>query len=448
MIDFTAVKKVVLDLISVEKRTTAFEILDFYYKHAKTPADFDVLGECAIKAEHRTMYLNCALSAYALCKTSDQLFAARTNLYKVYNALNEPEKALFYIELNLKFKPNDFDLLMNRAFNLSLMNKKEEAEAIIESLIADKPKDDENIDYALSGKYLRTGHTTKGILNFIDTFKPKNTMFEEVFKMEKWIGQYADPGRTIYVNGEGGIGDEIINIRFFDNLKAIGLKPILFSSWAKYREDIVELFRRHGHDVITHNYSIRREELWTNMMPLPGYLNLTEDQLWTKPYLFPLRNPKNKINNKKFKIGIKCNGNPYFSQDVYRSIPIETMLKYLDIDNVDIYYFDKDKTHPKTISMKEKLNTWDDTLDYIDQMDMIVSSCTSLVHAAGAMGKRTIVIVPIAEYYTWTSTRTNETTPWYGDNFTVLKQSKLRSWHEPLARMNELVKHEMKLYGF
>ena len=72
-------------------------------------------------------------------------------------------------------------------------------------------------------------------------------------------------------------------------------------------------------------------------------------------------------------------------------------------------------------------------------MDIIVSSCTSLVHAAGAIGKRTIVMVPIAEYYTWTSTRTNNTTPWYGQNFTVLRQSKLRSWKEPLSEMRGLL---------
>jgi ADP-heptose:LPS heptosyltransferase len=108
-----------------------------------------------------------------------------------------------------------------------------------------------------------------------------------------------------------------------------------------------------------------------------------------------------------------------------------------------LYYFDKEKTHPGCINLNDKLDSWEDTLDYIDQMDIIVSSCTSLVHAAGALGKRTIVITPIAEYYTWTSTRTDESTPWYGDNFTVLKQKKPRDWSEPLARARELIDIEM-----
>jgi hypothetical protein len=55
------------------------------------------------------------------------------------------------------------------------------------------------------------------------------------------------------------------------------------------------------------------------------------------------------------------------------------------------------------------------------------------------MGKHTIVVVPIAEYYIWTSTRTNNTTPWYGDNFTVLKQKKVRSWDEPLGEAQKIL---------
>jgi hypothetical protein len=178
------------------------------------------------------------------------------------------------------------------------------------------------------------------------------------------------------------------------------------------------------------------------MMALPGYMGLKEDELWKGSYLKPLRQEKNKIQDTKFKIGIKCNGNPYFEQDIYRKIPIEEILAIMP-ENASLYYFDKEKTHSACINLKDKLNSWEDTLDYIDQMDIIVSSCTSLVHAAGAIDKRTIVIVPIPEYYTWTSTRKDESTPWYGNNLTVLRQKTPRSWSEPLARAKELIEIEM-----
>jgi hypothetical protein len=441
--DLTHIKPVIMDLINVENRKLAFELLDFYFKKAKTLLDYDVLGELALKAENRQMYLKCAEYAYSMAITPEQIHIARTNLYKAYNALNYPEKALFYVNLNEKIKPNDIDNIIHKAFTISLQNKKEECENIIESLIdkATNEKDIKNVEFALSGKMLREGKLKEGLLNFLDKFKEPSEVFHDMLKMKKWEGGIF-PGKTIYVNGEGGIGDELINIRFFDHLKKLGMHPILYSSWNIYRPDTVELFRRHGHEVICEHYSVRKDQLWTHMMNIPGYLGLEEKDLWNGPYLKPLRQSKNELTSKKFKIGIKCSGNPYFSQDEYRCIPIESMLESLPVDheNVEIYYFDKEKSHPKCINMNDKLNAWDDTLDYLDQMDLIVSSCTSIVHAAGAIGKKTIVIVPIPEYYTWTSSRRDETTPWYGDNFKILKQTKVRSWKEPLDELKIIMK--------
>ena len=445
MADISYIRQVCLDLISKEKRKPVFEILDFYFSRARTIEEYDVLGELSLKAENRDLYLRCAENAYSMASTPYEIHVSRINLYKAYQILNQPEKSLFYIDINLKNNPDDFETLLQRAYALALMGNKKESEDLIIKLstrpeVANNKEHQENIKFSLSGKLLREGHTAQGILNFINTFKPSNELFEKRLTMKKWEG-IIQPGRTIYITGEGGIGDEIINIRFLKNLEELGMRPILYSAWNMYRPDIVDLFRRHGYEVISETYSINPDELWTYMMALPGYLNLKESDLWRGPYLTPLRNPKNLLTSKKFKIGIKCNGNPYFSQDQYRSIPIEEFAAALptDNDNVEVYFFDKEKTHEKFINLKDRLDTWEDTLDYIDQMDIIVSSCTSLVHAAGAIGKRTIVMVPIAEYYTWTSTRTNNTTPWYGQNFTVLRQSKLRSWKEPLSEMRGLL---------
>lgn len=440
MIDVIALTKIVKPLtINEEDRPAAYHFLDFYYKKATEIPEYEVLGQLAMKCEYREMVLKCAENSYILARTQEQLMNARRNLCSVYNSLNMPEKALFYNNLNLEIEPNSFDFQLTKAYNLALLNRREEGEVIIQSLIVNDPKQEENIRFGLSGKLLREGKTAEGIMNFIDTFKPKSELFEDIMKMKKWNG-IAIPGSTLYVNGEGGVGDEIINIRFFKHIKDLGMHPILYSPWHNYRPDIVDLFIRNGYDVICEHYSIDRTKPWIHMMSLPGYMGLQEKDLWKGTYLTPIRQKKNNLKSKKFKIGIKCEGNPYFSQNVYRSIPIETMLEYLPKDdNVEIYFFDKENTYPGTIPMKDKLDTWEDTLDYIDQMDVIVSSCTSIVHAAGAIGKTTCVIVPIAEYYVWTSSRRDNHTPWYGDNLYVMKQTKLRSWHEPLQQMQTLV---------
>lgn len=432
-------KPVVMDLLGREKRSIVFEMLELYYKRAQTLQDFDTLGYLSLKAEHRQLYLKCAEAAYLKAENVQQLYIARSNLYKSYNAMNMPEKALFYIDLNLSLSPDDFETITQKAFSIALMNDKETSEKMLLNLLEKHPEKYNDLRSTLSGKLLKEGKIAEGIVSFLNTFKPKNGKFEDALKMKRWEG-IIQPGRTIYVDGEGGIGDEIINIRFFKNLKDLGMKPILYSTWSEYRTDTVDLFRRNGFDVITETFSIDTTQLWAPLMSLPGFLNLNESNLWTKPYLTPLKNPKNKLSGKKFKIGIKCSGNPYFSQDEYRKIPLETMLKYLP-KNCDIYYIDKEVGHEGVIDLGDRIKSWEDTLDFIDQMDCIVSSCTSLVHAAGAMGKTTFVAVPIAEYYIWTSTRKDTSSPWYGPNFQVHKQTKLRSWEEPLESIhNEILK--------
>lgn len=427
---------IVKTLTSKEKRKTCVALLDDLFEFAKTLSEFEALGEAALELKYAEMYLRCAEICYALSRTSQQIKASRENLYKAYNLNNLPEKALFYIDLALKDDPTNEELLSNKAFNLSLSNKKEEAEAILEELMARSTKSN-SLEFTLCGKYLRTGQTKRGIDLFINTFKKENELFKGL-GLKFWTGGIY-PGKTLVINGEGGIGDELINIRFLHTIKDLGMHPILYSSWHMYRPDTVSLFKRHGFEVTTNSFFFKKDWLWTHMMSLPGFLGLTEQDLWKGPYLFPLRQEKNKLpSTDKIRIGIKVSGNPHFEQDVYRRIPIEPFLEALP-KQAEIYYIDTDKEYAGTISLKARISTWEDTLDFIDQMDIIVSSCTSLVHAAGAMGKRTIVIVPIAEYYIWTSTRTNNSTPWYGDNLTVLRQTKLRSWKEPLAQMSEMV---------
>lgn len=433
------IKPVIIDLINCDERQKAWDLIDFYFSHAKTIEDYDTLGYVSLKADKRDTYFNCAEATYALAKTPEEIYNTRINLYKAYNMMNYPEKALYYIEQNLSINPDDFDALCQKAANISLTGDKEKAEELIFELMKKYPEKQYDLDVMLCGKYLREGKLAQGMKAFLGKYKGRGVFFDTL-KMKQWDG-IIRPGKTIYIDGEGGIGDEIINIRFFDHLTKVGMNPILYSV-GKYRKDTDNLFKRHGYQIVNDIYSIDPRCSWAPLMSLPAYLDLTEEDLWRGTYLRPLKNPKNVIKSDKFKIGIKCSGNPYFAQDEYRKIPIDKMLEYLP-ENAEIYYIDKEeKKHPRVIDLSSRIETWEDTLDLIDQMDCIVSSCTSLVHAAGAIGKTTFVAIPIAEYYIWTTSRKDNSSPWYGDNFKVMRQTKVRDWNDPLS---EIKKHVLEL---
>jgi tetratricopeptide (TPR) repeat protein len=431
-------RAVVKQLLADNKRSKAFELLDHFFAKAKTLLEFDTIGQLSLDTEYRDLYLRCAETSYSVALTSAQKYAARTNLIKAYNVMNQPKKALYYIEMQLSLTPDDYDMLCEKAANLALMGDKDKAEDLIIGLINKYPDKATVLETMMSGKYLREGQLVKGIRSFVEGYKADNKVFDQQLKMKRWNG-ITRAGRTVYVYGEGGLGDEIINMRFFDTIKKRGMEPVLVTADNEHHADKNNLLRRHGINILCETYSINTNEAWTPMMSLPADLGLTEDDLWTGPYLTPLRNPKNNLGStKKFRIGIKCSGNPFFAQDEYRKIPLDLMLNYLPKD-AEIYYIDKTVGHEGCINLGNRIESWEDTLDFIDQMDCIVSSCTSLVHAAGAMGKTTFVAVPIAEYYIWTTSRRDNSSPWYGDNFRVLRQTKLKDWDGPLSKINKYI---------
>ena len=56
-----------------------------------------------------------------------------------------------------------------------------------------------------------------------------------------------EPGKTILMCFEGGMGDEIISVRFAKQFKDKGMNPIWYTS----RKDMASIFKRSGFEVIT-----------------------------------------------------------------------------------------------------------------------------------------------------------------------------------------------------
>jgi hypothetical protein len=439
MVDsFTSLRSIILYLAKNLKHRLAYEILDVHYSTAQTRNELDLIAELSLKVLHIDLAVQAAEDAYALSRTNEELYASRENLAKAYYAANYPELALRYRLLNLEITPNDFESIASHAAAYKLNNQRDQCEEIIEKLASSGITEDQkkSLEITYAHKYLRTGETAKGIRTFINYENPEFTIFH-IHGIPRW-NTIPQPGRTIYVNAQGGAGDEIVNIRFFKYLKDLGMNPIFYTDQVRW--DLTKVFERNGFEVICVPYLIDPNSTWTQTMILPADLNLDESRLWYGPYLKSKNDPKNTLESKKIKVGIKCSGNPYFGQDRYRTIPIDQLISMLrSFNDIELYHFDIDKTHNDVINLKDKISSWDDTFDYLNQMDLVISSCTSIAHASGAIGIPTIVVVPISEYYIWTSTRKDNSTPWYGDNFYVCKQKVVRSWAEPIEEAKTII---------
>jgi hypothetical protein len=411
-------------------------VLDLLKPYAQRIEDIDQLGKLYADIREFNDTLELAERIYALVQTPQTKFDARVNIIRAYLNLNKPIEALTYISINEKEQPNDHPNQMDKAMCFFLLDKKEEGEKILRKILTEPHTEDINfrVNFNLGTYDLRNGKFKEGLRHVLLDGRKLNIWHEFKFpKSQLWEGT-PQPGKTIVLCAEGGIGDEIISVRFMKHFKDAGMDPI----WYTDRKDIAAIFERNGFKTISNINVIPYDWLWTYSMPSPTYLDLEEDDLWYGTYLTALNKAPLLPNNGKKRIGIKCMGNPKYDQDLHRTIPFEQLIDSIPED-YEIYSFhiDEDYDHPRVTSLKDKIKTWDDTLDYINQMDIIVSSCTSLIHAAGAIGKQSIVIIPILTYYTWA--KLGHHTKWYADNLTILRQCEYDNWNAPLKELKDML---------
>jgi len=382
---------------------------------------------------------------------------------------NQPEKVLVKIEKLLRQDEEEINYHLDKSYALYLNNEKEKSkEMLLDMLYSNKFKLNEEhrnkLNFNLATHKSYSGDHIGGLTNFLEygeklSWWKVHTIFSRPgFKekygdnMQPWKGEVV-PGATVVLYAEAGIGDEIINVRFMNNIKELGMNPVWMNDIAT-RKDLVELFKQNGYQVIISPEELKQYDniLYVQGMLTPSVMNLKEDELWKGVYL---KSPKEYVNKweqltktkKKLKIGIRWNGQPGFDQDLHRSLNLKQLyetVKHLDAEFYSLQidnYMDQILDFPGIIHLADKLESWQDTFGLIENLDFVISSCTSVAHATAACGTKLYVMTPITEYYTW-CVKGNKT-PWYGDHVTILHQQKPRSWEEPLQELRlELKQYE------
>lgn len=423
--------------IHIKQFDKAKIVLDLLKPYACRVEEMDQLGKLYAEIREFNDTLELANKIYALVNTPQARFDARVNIIRACLNLNKPIDALAYIAINEREQPDDHPNQMDKAMCYFLLDRKDEGEAILRKILTEPHTED--IDFRVNfnlGTYdLRNGKFKDGLRHVLLDGRKLHIWHEFKFpRNQLWEGG-TQPGKTIVLCAEGGIGDEIISVRFMKHFRDLGMNPV----WYTDRKDVASIFDRCGFPTISNIRDIPHDWLWTYSMLSPVYLELEEDNVWYGTYLKALNQSPRLPNTGRKKIGIKTMGNPKYDQDLHRTVPFEPLIDLIPKDwEIYSFHIDEDFQHPRVIPLKNKIKTWDDTLDYINQMDLIVSSCTSLIHAAGALGKDSIVMVPILTYYTWAKPERHS--KWYGNNLTVLRQREYDNWNAPLAELKDLLK--------
>jgi tetratricopeptide (TPR) repeat protein len=313
---------------------------------------------------------------------------------------------------------------MYKGVALSFIGQDKEAKRLLEEVNVDNlelPSDKLTYNYNVGWYLLKENKFRKGFEYYIKDGKHDN--LKELLYPTPHFEKFEE-GKTVLLMGEQGAGDEIIGARFGKIAKEHGMNVIFCTHHGLQSL----LSRTPGIDKV-----ITPKELgsvffdcYVPAMRSGWYFGLDETNLWSGPYIFPSSEyiEKNKLSEKGFKIGIRWQGNPHFEDDNQRRVvTFEQLAELAKVNGNVVYslqrdYGVKDCCGTGVIDLKDKLQTWEDTAAIINQLDLVVTSCTSIAHLAGAMGVKTIIKSPKSCYLTWCS-REQGKSFWYGDSLNV-----------------------------
>lgn len=249
--------------------------------------------------------------------------------------------------------------------------------------------------------------------------------------------------RNIVLALEGGLGDEIIHARFASSYKRLGANKVYIvaspalHSLLRRVPGVDDVISRDHLSQIPHDY-------W-----VPGFSagwiagHEFDEDFPNQPYIFPQDNSIEQwsklIRSEKTKVGIRWAGNPKFEHQQFRLFPSRFLTNLNKYEKLQIYSLQRDNNlvdlPENIIDLQHFLLSWEDTAAAISQLDIVISSCTSVAHLAAAMGKEVWVMVPALPYHTWTPGAPDSTTTPYYESAKIYRQATKDVWNPTFQKM-------------
>jgi tetratricopeptide (TPR) repeat protein len=249
-----------------------------------------------------------------------------------------------------------------------------------------------------------------------------------------WAVDEPIKGKSILVWQEQGFGDAIMMLRFL---------PVLIEEGAKVHVllngQLTDLVASQYTDVSVHNQREKppRTNLQIPIMSIPRRLGLEEPgQLTGEAYLSVEPSELLPKGNTQ-KVGLVWAGNPNHPDDHRRSLSPALLEPLLDLPGYSWYSFQIGRhtwaeEHPIIKDLRPKLKTFQQTAEYLSQMDLVISVDTAVAHLAGALGIPVHLLLDYAPDWRWPCT--GSTTTWY-EKHRIWRQESPGDWEKVIRRL-------------
>jgi hypothetical protein len=356
--------------------------------------------------------------------------------------INRLEEALLSYDRAIEISPKNSDFYSNRGLVLQKLNRIKEALHSFETAIHFNPYHTEaylNKSLAL----LLNGDLFNGFKCYEWRWRSesiKKNAGDRLFEKPLWLNNESIANKTILLWGEQGLGDSIQFCRYAKLVKDLGAKVLL-----EVPQSLVALLDSlEGVDVlIEHGMPIPDFDFHCPLMSLPLAFKSELNSIPSQKSYLKCNACKQKLwsqrlgERSKPRIGIVWRGSAGHKNDLNRSIRLSQLVEYLpsDFEYVSLQkeVRDEDKSALKNSVIKnygELLINFADTAALCELMDLVICVDTSLAHLAGALGKKTWVLLPFSPDWRWLLER--DDSPWY-ESIKLYRQGQDREYGPALS---------------
>jgi tetratricopeptide (TPR) repeat protein len=351
------------------------------------------------------------------------------------------DEALASYERALQLKPNHVEALNNRASALTEMGRFDQALQSYAQALVLRP------DYApchwnRSLVLLRLGSFTQGFEEF-EWRRKKESWASRNLAGPEWAGEPL-AGKRLLLYAEAGLGDTIQFARFACTV-AKGAANVTVEVQAPLRGLLQSL---HGVTVIGAGDARPAFDYHLPLMSVPHVLGTVPNTIPAPvPYLAAdpdrVQHWSRRLGSDGLKIGIAWQGNPNPNIDKGRSIPLSAFAPLVQVPGVRLISlqkgFDRLPDMPAGMTVETLGPDFDagpdaflDSAAVMMNLDLVISSDTSLAHLAGALGRPVWIALKHVPDWRWMMDRAD--TPWY-PTARLFRQVRCDDWDELLGRI-------------
>jgi len=393
-----------------------------------------------------------ALSAYDRAVSLMPDYAeALTNRGNVLRDLNRHDEALASHDRALALKPDLAEAFNNRGSAHHAMRRFAEAKRDYRHALRLAPQHVE-ARASLALTQLLLGEWEEGWEHYELRFRRRhNAARRPDHKASEWMGEDL-AGKRLLLFGEQGFGDMIQFVRFVPLMRQRGAQVTVAVPRRLHRLLATVAGDADFVDRVTPEMNF---DFQIALMSLPRVLGMGPDTVpHATPYLVPDARRSEiwraRLGEGGFKVGIAWQGNPAGSVDHGRSIPLREYAPLGAIDGVRLISLQKNfgaeqlDRRPAGMIVETPGFSFDDDADaFIDtaammaNLDLVVTSDTSIAHLAGALGRPVWIALQHVPDWRWLLDRADS--PWY-PTARLFRQARPGDWAGVMAQMAAALK--------